>query len=73
MSRVWFHVKNFDNRLPTWGKPLLVALFIPGAEVPYILTNLREGKLPWAHWGNTDQRRGMSRIHDIRLGRWFSI
>jgi 2-polyprenyl-3-methyl-5-hydroxy-6-metoxy-1,4-benzoquinol methylase len=65
LSRAWFHIKRFYNRLPTWGKPLLVALFIPVAEVPYVLTNLREGKLPWAHWVEYYQRRGMSRIHDI--------
>lgn len=64
-SRLWLLVKKFYNRLPGWAKPLLVALFVPGAEAPYILTNVRQGKLPWAHWSEYYQRRGMSRIHDI--------
>ncbi|MCX5873683.1 MAG: class I SAM-dependent methyltransferase [Deltaproteobacteria bacterium] len=65
LSKTWLHIKRLYNRLPGWGKPLLVAIFIPGAEVPYVVTNLRQGKLPWAHWSEYYQRRGMSRIHDI--------
>lgn len=64
-SRIWFSIKKLYNRLPDWGKPVFTAMFVPGAEAPYIVRNILAGKAPWDHWSTYYSRRGMSRMHDI--------
>ncbi len=64
-SKFWLEIKKIYNRLPPWCRPFFVAMFIPGAEIPYVVRNLLAGKLPWDHWTTYFNRRGMSRIHDI--------
>ncbi len=64
-SRAWLSIKKLYNRLPDWAKPIFTALFIPGAEAPYVVANLMQMKAPWHHWNDYYNRRGMSRMHDI--------
>jgi len=64
-SRAWLSIKKLYNRLPDWAKPFFTALFIPGAEAPYVVANLMQMKAPWHHWNDYYNRRGMSRMHDI--------
>ena len=64
-SKAWLSIKKFYNRLPEWARPVFTALFVPGAEAPYVVKNIMQGKLPWSHWSTYYSRRGMSRMHDI--------
>lgn len=65
VSKAWLSIKKFYNRLPAWAQPVFTAMFVPGAEAPYVVRNLIEGKVPWDHWSTYYSRRGMSRMHDI--------
>ena len=65
VSKAWLTIKKFYNRLPSWARPVFTAMFVPGAEAPYVVKNLIDGKVPWDHWSTYYSRRGMSRMHDI--------
>lgn len=65
ISKMWLAIKKLYNRLPIWAKPVFTAIFVPGAEAPYVFQDLKNGKVPWSHWSEYYQRRGMSRMHDI--------
>jgi 2-polyprenyl-3-methyl-5-hydroxy-6-metoxy-1,4-benzoquinol methylase len=65
-SRWWMKVKQIHSKLPTKLQPVYAGLFLPRLDGPTMAKNMLNGKLPWAHWSEYFQIRGMSRWHDIK-------